>query len=463
MAAPATARLLPSVDELLKQQPLAEAEAQLGHEIVLRSARRTLQRERDLLRPSPTAAGKGEGENPSHPNLDALAQHAASLAWQTVAPSLKPVINATGVVIHTNLGRVPLCQTAIDAMATVGRGYSSLEMNLASGGRGDRQDHIQATLQEVLGVEAAVVVNNNASAVLLALTALAKGKEVIVSRSQAVEIGGGFRIPDVMRRGGARLVEVGTTNRTYVRDYEDAIGDRTAALMRVHASNFRVIGFTAAVEIENLAGLAQRREVLLLDDLGSGSLIDTVQFGLLQEPMVQRSVAAGVDVICFSGDKLLGGPQAGIIAGKRDAVERCKRDPLMRAMRTDKMTMAALQATLLEYLKGHALESLPVWRMIATPLDELRLRAERWAAELPGCAVIEGRSAIGGGSLPEETLPTALLQLPRRGSPSRQLAALRDAGPPVIGRISEDHVVLDPRTVQPNEDERLLAATRSVF
>jgi L-seryl-tRNA(Ser) seleniumtransferase len=473
MATLAAARLLPSVDELLKQAPLAEAEAQLGHDLVLRAARRVLQQERDVilsaakpLHRSRSLDRHRRGQDASvaalpRNDLARLAQQAAQLAWQTVAGSLRPVINATGVVIHTNLGRAPLCDEAMAAMQRLGSGYSNLEFDLASGRRGDRQDHIQTALQELLGVEAALVVNNNASAVLLALTALARGKEVIVSRGQAVEIGGGFRIPAVMRRSGARLVEVGTTNRTYIRDYEEAITERTAALMRIHSSNFRVIGFTQAVAIQEMAGLAQRRGLLLLDDLGSGALIDTARFGLMHEPTVQESVAAGVDVMCFSGDKLLGGPQAGILVGAREAIERCKRDPLMRAMRTDKMTMAALQATLLEYLKGRALQTVPVWRMIAAPVEELRGRVQSWAAKIAGADVVEGRSAIGGGSLPEETLPAALLRLPRRGSAQRQLAALREQG--VIARVQDDCVVLDPRTVQPGEDARLLSAITSAL
>jgi L-seryl-tRNA(Ser) seleniumtransferase len=462
------ARLLPSVDELLRQAPLADARSQLGHEIVLRAARRVLAKHRavivsDAKDRTPSRGDHGVSSPTTQSDADPLAREAARLAWQMVTPSLRTVINATGVVIHTNLGRVPLCEAAIEAMGAVARGYSSLEFDLAGGGRGDRQDHIQETLREVLGVEAAVVVNNNASAVLLALTALAKGKEVVVSRGQAVEIGGGFRIPDVMRRSGAKLVEVGATNRTYVRDYEEAITDRTAALMRIHSSNFRVIGFTNTVEIENMAALARDRGVLILDDLGSGSLIDTSQFGLMREPMVQQSVAAGVDVICFSGDKLLGGPQAGVIAGRKEPVDRCKRDPLMRAMRTDKMTMAALQATLLEYLKGNAAETLPVWRMIAAPLPELERRAGTWAAHIPGSDVVEGRSAIGGGSLPEETLPTALLRLPRHGTPQRMQAFLRQADPPVIARVQANAVVVDPRTVQPaNEDDLVRALLGSI-
>ncbi|HVA26012.1 MAG TPA: L-seryl-tRNA(Sec) selenium transferase [Chloroflexota bacterium] len=463
MPASSATRLLPSVDELLKRQPLAEAAAALGHEIALRAARRVLQEERERLlrqaeRSEAAVATVQDGNSPFALGMtkEQLAAQAAEMAWQTAAPSLRPVINATGVVIHTNLGRAPLCAEAIAAMQGLGGGYSNLELDLASGKRGDRQDHIQGILREVLGVEAAVVVNNNASAVLLVLTALARGKEVIVSRGQAVEIGGGFRIPDVMRRSGARLVEVGSTNRTYGRDYEEAITEKTAALMRIHSSNFRVIGFTNEVGIEDMAELAHGRGLLLLDDLGSGSLIDTAQFGLMREPMVQTSVAAGVDLVCFSGDKLLGGPQAGIIAGRREAVERCKRDPLMRAMRTDKMTLAALQATLLEYLKGRALETIPVWRMIATPVEELRRRASAWASSLPGSTVVEGRSAIGGGSLPEETLPTALLRLARKGSAQRQLGALRSRG--VIARIQEDAVVLDPRTVQPEEEAVLRSA-----
>jgi L-seryl-tRNA(Ser) seleniumtransferase len=469
VAVAANARSLPSVDELLRQPRLSSAEAQLGHEIVLRAARRVLEEARTVIlsaeKDRSRSAGAQDGGEPAQAHqgaappdhLHELAERAAQEAWRVVTPTLRRVINATGVVIHTNLGRVPLSRGALEAMAGIGAGYSTLEFNLGKGSRGDRQDHIQATLRELLGVEAAVVVNNNASAVLLALTALARGKEVIVSRGQAVEIGGGFRIPDVMRRGGAKLVEVGTTNRTYLQDYEQAIGDRTAMLLRVHSSNFRVVGFTHTVEIAELGELRRRRGVLLGDDLGSGALLDTSRFGMMREPMVQDSVAAGADVICFSGDKLLGGPQAGIIAGKREVIERLKRDPLMRAMRTDKMTMAGLQATLLEYLKGSAEETLPVWRMIVQPCDAIERRARGWAERVKGSEVIDGRSAVGGGSLPEETLPTALLALPKAGA-SKLLARLREQDPPVIGRIQEGTVVLDPRTVQPDEDEALLHA-----
>ena len=453
------ARSLPSVDELLQRDPLPRTAAELGHELALRGARRALQRAREeLLAAGVGGRGQLEPAEDRERVLDRLAAEANQLAWRTVTPTLRSAINATGVVIHTNLGRVPLCEAALQAMMALGRGYSTLELSLSSGSRGDRQEHIQDTLRELLGVEAAVVVNNNASAVLLALTALARGKEVILSRGQAVEIGGGFRVPDIMRRGGAKLVEVGTTNRTYLRDYEEAITERSVILLRVHSSNFRVIGFTQEVALAALGELARRRGLLLMDDLGSGSLIDTSLFGLAREPMVQHSVAAGADLICFSGDKLLGGPQAGIVAGRREVIDRLKRDPLMRAMRVDKLTMAALQATLLEYLKGRAVETLPVWRMIAQPIEGPRERARAWAARVPGSEVVEGRSAIGGGSLPEETLPTALLLLPRRRPPSQLLAALRWHDPPVIARIQNDRVALDPRTVQPGEDEALLAA-----
>ncbi|MBV8086852.1 MAG: L-seryl-tRNA(Sec) selenium transferase [Chloroflexi bacterium] len=458
MPAVPAARLLPSVDELLKQAQLTEAEAQLGHEIVLKAARRAMAEARTA-----SLAAEGDASLDAQPDIRALAQTAAELAWRVVTSTLRPVINATGVVIHTNLGRAPLGEAAIEAMAQVARGYSSLEFDLPAGRRGDRHEHIQRTLQELLGVEAAVVVNNNASAVLLALTALATGKQIVVSRGQAVEIGGGFRIPDVMRRSGAKLVEVGTTNRTYLRDYEDAITDRTAALMRVHSSNFRVIGFTSEVELTELAGLAHSRGLRLIDDLGSGSLVDTSQFGLMREPMVQHSVAAAADVVCFSGDKLLGGPQAGVIVGARDAIDRLKRDPLMRAMRTDKVSLAALEATVLEYPKGRALETLPVWQMIAAAPEDLRRRAQAWADQLPGCELQVGRSAIGGGSLPEETLPTVLLRLPRHHAPARTLALLRKHDPPVVGRIHEDAVVLDPRTVQPAEEPALLSAVRAAI
>ena len=317
-------------------------------------------------------------------------------------------------------------------------------------------------VSELTGAEAALVVNNNASAVLLGLAAIAAGKQVIVSRGEAVEIGGGFRIPDVLKQSGAQLVEVGTTNRTYARDFEDAIGDDTGALLLVHASNFRVVGFTHSPAIAELVEIGRRRGVPVLHDLGSGCLLDTEPFGLAHEPMPQESAAAGVDVMFFSGDKLLGGPQAGIIAGSRRLVDVVSRHPLARAMRIDKLSLAALNATLLHYVKGEAESEVPVWRMIGARPDDVRARAERWRRALAGrecdASVVEATSAIGGGSLPGETLPTWALSVSRAGVGASRLAErLRAADPPVVGRVDHDALLLDPRTVLPDEDDALLA------
>ena len=306
-----------------------------------------------------------------------------------------------------------------------------------------------------------MVVNNNAAAVLLGLMAVAAGKEVVVSRGQAVEIGGGFRIPDVLRQSGARLVEVGTTNRTYLEDYDAAVTHESAALLRVHTSNFRVIGFTHETPVAELASLARRRGLLLLDDLGSGCLLDTSVFGLAKEPMPQESIAAGADLVFFSGDKLLGGPQAGIVAGRRDAVDRLKRHPLARALRIDKATLAGLAVTLSHYLRNEARDKVPVWLMISRPLPQLEATAREWAGRFSGrAAVEEGRSMIGGGSLPEESLPTRLVAFPASSFTGRSLAsvaaALRTGAPPVVARIERDRLLLDPRTVLPGEEPSLL-------
>jgi L-seryl-tRNA(Ser) seleniumtransferase len=377
-------------------------------------------------------------------------------------PSLRPAINATGVIVHTNLGRAPLSRAARAAMDAVSRGYSNLEFDLESGERGSRHGHLEGLLRRATGAEAGLAVNNNAAAVLLALTALCAGREVVISRGQLVEIGGGFRIPDVLRQSGARLVEVGTTNRTYARDYADAITEETAALLRVHSSNFRVVGFTHEADAAELAALAHERGLLLLDDVGSGALLPTDRYGLAPEPTVQSSLAAGADLTMFSGDKLLGGPQAGIIAGRATLVERLRRHPLARAVRLDKASLAALAATLLHYVRGEAPRQVPVWRMIATPLDELERRAAGWVAALAGdVSILDGRSVVGGGSLPEESLATRLLAL-RLPDPTAAAAALRRGDPPVIARIERELLLLDPRTVDPNDDETVLRALRTL-
>jgi L-seryl-tRNA(Ser) seleniumtransferase len=376
---------------------------------------------------------------------------------------MRPVINASGVILHTNLGRAPLSKEATAAMELVAVDYCNLEFDLDSGTRGSRNVHIEQLLCQLTGAEAALVVNNNASAVLLALTALAKRKEVIVSRGQAVEIGGGFRIPDVMRQSGAKLVEVGTTNCTYIDDYEQAISPSTAALLRVHASNFRVEGFVSSVTIEEMTALGSKRNLPVFDDLGSGCFLDTTVYGLAPEPMVQQSITLGVGLAFFSGDKLVGGPQAGIIVGKSQFVDKLKRHPLARALRIDKIRLAGLAATLIHYLKGEALGKIPVWRMISMPMDEVERRARLWAQALGGLAqVIEGETMVGGGSLPGSTLSTRLVAVSNKGG-RRNLAlslarGLRRNEPSVIGRINDDVLLLDPRTVLPEEDELVLGA-----
>ncbi len=441
-------RALPSVDHLLADErlrPLRAGERPVATEIV----RQALETAR---------AAVAEGRPP--PTDDQLVESVLGLAAALFRPSLAPVINATGVIIHTNLGRAPLSEDAIAAVAAVSRGYSNLELDLEAGERGSRFVHLEGILRQLTGAEAAIAVNNNASALLLALSALARDREVIVSRGQAVEIGGGFRVPDVLRQSGARLVEVGTTNRTYLRDYEAAISAETVAVMRVHTSNFRIVGFTETPGIREMARLAHEHGLLLLDDLGSGCLLDTARFGLAPEPMVQDSIAAGADLTMFSGDKLLGGPQAGIIVGRADLVETLRRHPLARAVRMDKGSIAALTATLLHYLRGEVVEKLPVWRMIAEPVAAVRRRARRWARAIgPAVKVVDGRSMIGGGSLPEESLPTALVALPGDGAYVSGLARrLRLSDPPVVARIERDALLIDPRTVLPGEEAALLRA-----
>ncbi|MBI4505906.1 MAG: L-seryl-tRNA(Sec) selenium transferase [Chloroflexi bacterium] len=445
-------RQLPSVDRLLQTPHLRALADGPAHDTLADLAREALDAARQAI---------GRGEPP--PTFDALAAAVEARALRLWRPTLAEVINATGVIIHTNLGRALLSDAAIAAASAAAASYSDLELDLASGERGSRHVHLEELLVRLTAAEAGLAVNNNASAMLLALTALAHGREVIVSRGQAVEIGGGFRIPDVLRQSGATLVEVGTTNRTYLHDYEEAITPNTAALLRVHSSNFRVVGFVHEVSMADLATLGRERGVAVVDDLGSGALLDTAAYGLVHEPMPQESVAAGAGLVCFSGDKLLGGPQAGIVVGQRVLVERLKRHPLARAVRLDKMTIAALRATLLHYLRGEATAHVPVWQMMAATADALRRRARRWARSVSAggwpAQVVAGRSAVGGGSLPGETLPTWLLALPasERLRPSAVAARLRAGSPAVVARIEHDALLFDPRTVLPRQDPALLA------
>jgi L-seryl-tRNA(Ser) seleniumtransferase len=442
-------RRLPAVDRVLGDERLQRAVGELGAATVTEAVR-------DELAARRGAMANGGGETDA--SFDAIADAAVSRAYASVRASLRPVINATGVIIHTNLGRAPLSESTLTAMTLAGRGYSNLEFNLEAGERGSRYDHLETLLQRVTGAEAALAVNNNAAALLLALSALARDGEVVISRGQLVEIGGGFRIPDVMAQSGARLLEVGTTNRTYLRDYEEAIGESTVALMRVHSSNFRVIDFVESTDLGDMSHLAHERGLLLIDDLGSGCLLDTRPYGLAPEPTARESLQAGADLVLFSGDKLLGGPQAGIIIGSRDLVARLRRHPLARALRMDKASIAGLNATLLHYLKGEAEREVPVWRMITMTASQTERRARRWSQALgERASVVSGRSMVGGGSLPGESLPTRLLAL-QHANVDSLARRLRLGDPAVVGRVEHDRLLLDPRTVDPRDDSALLTA-----
>jgi len=455
-------RNLPSVDRLLGHLSAARLIETYGRPLTVEALRAVLDAARRRIL-------DGEGHAPSSAVLIGEAQELLE-AWLT--PTLRRVINATGTVIHTNLGRAPLSDEALAALVSVGGGYSTLEFDLESGGRGLRSLHAEALLRRITGAEAATVVNNNAAAVMIALSALAgpdrehpAGREVILSRGQLVEIGGGFRMPDVMAQSGARLVEVGTTNRTHLRDYERAIGPETAAIMRVHRSNFELIGFVTEPGVQEMAALAHEHGLLFLDDLGSGALFDTSQYGLRHEPTVYESIEAGADLIMLSGDKLLGGPQAGILLGRADVIERIKRHPLARAVRPDKLALAALNATLLHYLRGEAEHKVPVWRMISVRLDELDARARAWADALTQAGleaeVVDSQSVVGGGSLLGETLPTRALAITVR-SPEAAARRLREHRPPVIVRREDDRLLVDPRTVLDRDEDDLLAALKSL-
>jgi L-seryl-tRNA(Ser) seleniumtransferase len=447
-------RQIPSIDRLLGEQTVLPLLAAYGREQTVSGLRATL----DAVR-----AEVQDGADV--PDAAALAARTDDLLQARLSPTLRRVINATGVIIHTNLGRAPLSAAAQAAMEAVGRGYSTLEYDLAKGRRGHRTTHAEQLLCELTGAESALVVNNNAGAVLLALRGLGQGRGAIVSRGQLVEIGGGFRVPDVMAQSGARLIEVGTTNRTHLRDFAAAIEthEDAALILRAHHSNFRIVGFTTEPSLDELVALGDEHGLPVVDDLGSGALFDTTEFGLAHEPTVQESVQAGAAVVCFSGDKLLGGPQAGIIVGKATYVDPLKRHPLTRALRADKLCLAALQTTLLHYLKEEALEQVPIWRMIGAPIEAIERRAQEWVQALKdddvAAEVVDGESTVGGGSLPGEVLPTKLVAL-AVPHPNEVVDALRAANPPVIARIEDDRLVLDPRTVLEEEEEGLLAAVK---
>ena len=429
--------------------------------LVVDSIRRVVGERRQIILKSNDLQAMASTEMPLEQWLAAVEQELSALDRL----SLRPVINATGVILHTNLGRAPLAREALENILEIARGYSNLELDLATGDRGSRYAHVEELLCRLSGAESALVVNNNAAAVLLSLNTLAEGKEVIVSRGQLVEIGGSFRIPDVMKKSGARLVEVGTTNRTHLRDYEQAVSEKTSLLLRVHTSNFRIVGFTAEVSLRELVALGRSRDLPVMDDLGSGCLVDLSALGLDPEPTVQEAVRAGADVVTFSGDKLLGGPQAGIIVGQKRYLDPIKRNPLNRALRIDKLTLAGLESTLRLYQQGeHALKRLPALRMLTVATAELERRSKRLCGRLTKALGRQVRvslknesSQVGGGALPIQDLPTKVIALaPEKLSAADLEQRLRNSSPPVIVRIKGDEVLLDLRTVAQEEEKTLL-------
>jgi L-seryl-tRNA(Ser) seleniumtransferase len=457
-------RVIPSLDQLRRRPSVAALESQYGHAAVVDA----LRAEAEEIR---LAVGAGGAPATSDLAADVIVTRAQARLAGAVAPSLRRVLNATGVIIHTNLGRAPLADAAIKGIGALAGGYTNLEYDLGQGERGSRDGHAERLLCRLTGAEAAVVVNNCAAATLLALAALARGREVVVSRSELVEIGGGFRVPDIMAQSGAHLREIGTTNRTRIGDYALAISNRTGAILRVHPSNFRIEGFTARATLSEIVSLAHQFDLPVIEDLGSGFVLSheslttcgpeaAVPHALSREPTVQSSIAAGVDVVCCSGDKLLGGPQAGLILGRTAVLARIRRHPLVRALRVDRLTYAALEATLIEYVAGRATETVPVLRMALMSQAAIAARAEAVAARLRqsgySAEVIEGISTIGGGSAPGSELPTRLIALELPGHSADSLEAkLRALDPAVIGRIENDRVVLDLRTIAPHDDGEL--------
>jgi L-seryl-tRNA(Ser) seleniumtransferase len=443
-------RELPSVDRLLNTAMAVDMTLAYGRSLTVESLRHSLDAARSAIL---------SGAARYAPMNAVLVDEARLWLEQFLAPTLQPVINGTGVIVHTNLGRAPLSEAARQAIDAAAKGYSTLEYDRASGQRGSRTVHAEQLLTRLTEAEAGLVVNNNAAAVLLMLTALCQGKEVIISRGQLVEIGGGFRIPDVMAQSGAKLVEVGTTNRTHLRDYANAITANTAALLVAHHSNYKIIGFTSEPTLAELAQLAHEHNLLLLYDQGSGALLDSSPYGLEPEPTVLDGLAAGADVVAFSGDKLLGGPQAGLLVGRQAIIGRLKQHPLARAVRADKLCLAGMAATLTHYLTENALTEIPIWRMIARPVGEIGDEADTWAARLQErgirAEVVDGRSTVGGGSLPGTSLPSRLVAL--HHTDLEQLAnRLRREKIPVIGRIQDGRFLIDPRTILPEQVEILL-------
>lgn len=451
-------RGIPSVNELLDSPPLKKLVERANRNVVVTGVRHFLERVRDDVK---SAAG-----DVSLPSATELAERIAQWIAADQRPSLRPVINATGILLHTGLGRAPLADEALEAMCQMGRGYASLEVDLATGERSQRVVAVDKLLRQITGAEAAAVVNNNAGATLLTLSALATGREVIVSRGQLIEIGGSYRLPEVMTVSGAKLREVGTTNKTRIGDFATAINDQTAALLKVHPSNYVIYGFVEQPSLEELVALGRQHRLPVIDDIGSGALVDFAEFGLTGEPIATESLKAGADVVLFSGDKLMGGPQCGIIAGRADLIKRIHAHPLMRALRVDKLTLAALAATLRLYLDdSQARDRVPLLSLLATPLDNLRNRAERLAPQIAATGIVASAEAVagttflGGGSVPTQEIPTWCVAIEPAGRSVDEVAqALRVGEPAVFARVQKDRLLLDLRSVFPRQDMQLVQA-----
>jgi len=444
-------RNLPSVEKIVQYSESEEWISKFGRDQTIRAIRETL----DYFRSEIKFGRKA-------PDQLEISSQIFRILSDRFSPTLIPVINATGVVLHTNLGRAPLSHETIQAMQSIGSNYSTLEFNLSSGKRGSRSVHAEEILKQLTGAEAAIVVNNNAAAVLLVLSAIAKRKNVIIARSQLIEIGGGFRIPDVMKQSGAKLKEVGTTNRVRVSDYENALQESAALVMRAHHSNFKILGFTQEPNLQEIVEISHQYGIPVIDDLGSGTFLDTTEFGLSHEPTIFDSVLADADIISFSGDKLLGGPQAGIIIGKSVFIQKIKNHPLARAIRPDKICLAGLTATLTHYLRNEAIEKIPVWQMISRTTSSLETQAKFWQQKLKFGEVLPSLSTIGGGSLPEETLPTFVLavQLPK---PDLVMKKLRSLDNPIIARLEDNKILFDPRTVLPDQETAFILGLQKIF
>src|SRR5262245_981346 len=449
-------RQIPPVNDVLRDEQLADFHQILTQPFAAAIIDSVFSEVRQQLAKSKNGASRSD-------LTTKIAREVAHRLRQTLSPSLRRVINASGVVLHTNLGRAPLPEEAIEHLRQVSIGYANLEFDIDQGRRGKRDIHVEQTLRLLLGCEAAIVVNNNAAAVLLVLNTFGEGGEVIVSRGEEVEIGESFRIPEIMARSGARLREVGSTNRTRIKDYERAIGENTRLLLRVHPSNFRMIGFTERPSLEDFVELGRRRNIPTYEDLGSGCAVDMKSIGIVDEPSVIDSIRAGTDLISFSGDKLLGGPQAGIIAGRKVYIERARTNPMFRALRVDKLTIAVLEYVLRAYLRGE-LEAIPTWRMLRITESELKARAEAFAQRVGTAGrLVRLKSAVGAGSAPESYIPSWRIAMETPGATASEIGErLLSCSPPVVARIEDDQVVFDLRTVIPEEEDELLAALRKV-